>query len=97
MGQRNLFTIRDLARELAVIAHARALHAVHPILRLGSPRQRDIVYRCVAEEFRDLESSVEDLLERSEITRTRRRRNGVEAAAPTIAPCDPHESAAVPA
>jgi hypothetical protein len=67
MGHTHAFTVRDLARELSVIAHARALHAVYPILRLGAPRHRDIVYRCLAEEFRDLESSVEDLLRRSEI------------------------------
>ena len=60
-------SIRTVAQEVAVIAHARALHAVYPILRLGTPRLRDIVYRCVAEEFRDLESSVEDLLRRSEV------------------------------
>lgn len=53
---------RTVARELATVAHARALHAVHPILRLGSPAQRDIVYRTMAEEFRDLESTVERLL-----------------------------------
>lgn len=56
------YSIRFVARELAVLAHARALHAVHPILRMGSPAQRDIVYRAVAEEFRDLEHSVEGLL-----------------------------------
>lgn len=59
--------IHTLAQELAVIAHARALHAVYPIMRLGSPRHRDIVYLCLAEEFRDLETAVEDLLRRSEI------------------------------
>lgn len=53
---------RTVARELATIAHARALHALHPILRMGSPAQRDIVYRTMAEEFSDLESTVERLL-----------------------------------
>lgn len=67
-------TIRELATELAVIAHARALHAVHPIMRLGTPRHRDVVYRALAEEFRDLEHSVEDLLRRSEVVTTQRNR-----------------------
>lgn len=60
-------SIRTLAQELAVIAHARALHAVHPILRLGSPRHRDVVYQCLAEEFREMEASVEELLRRSKL------------------------------
>ena len=46
---------------------ARALHAVNPILKLGTPRMRDVVYRAVAEEFRELETSVEELLRRSHV------------------------------
>ena len=62
-------SIPTLAREVAVIAHARALHAVHPILRLGAPRMRDVIYRAMAEEFRELSTTIEDLLRRSDLAR----------------------------
>ena len=71
-------SIRTLAQELACIAHARALHAVHPILSLGTPRHRDVVYRALAEEFEDLAATVEDLLRRSELTTTLRTRRPPE-------------------
>ncbi len=77
-----MLTLRQVAREIAVLAHAKALHATYPILHFGSPRQREIVYRTMASEFDRLDVTVQDLLERSEIARTRRHRHGVETTAP---------------
>jgi hypothetical protein len=69
-----VLTLKQVAREVATLAHAKALHAAHPILCFGSPRQREIVYRTMASEFDRLSLAVEELLERSEIARTRRPR-----------------------
>ena len=66
-----------------MIAHARALHAVHPIMQLGTPRHRDVIYRSLAREFQDLEASVEDLLRHSELARGRRDRTRQETAGAT--------------
>lgn len=86
------FPARTVARELATVAHARALHAVHPILRLGSPAQRDIVYRTMAEEFRDLESTVERLL--SQFARPQGTAQERESVTPTPRGADSHPAPA---
>ena len=83
---------RTVARELATVAHARALHAVHPILRLGSPAQRDIVYRTMAEEFRDLESTVERLL--AQFARPRGTAQDRRSVTPTPRGADSHPAPA---
>jgi hypothetical protein len=75
-------SIETVAREVATIAHARALHAVYPIMRLGTPRLRDICYRHMGWEFRDLEASVEDLLRRSEVAAAGRQSARPSAATP---------------
>ena len=72
-------TLRQIAREIAALAHAKALHAMHPILCFGSPQQREIVYRTMAIEFDGLNVTVEDLLARSEAVQSRSRRRGVAA------------------
>lgn len=69
-------TLRQVAREIAALAHAKALYTVHPILLFGSPQQREIVFRTMASEFDRLDVTVQELLERSEICRTRRPRHG---------------------
>ena len=71
-------TLRQVAREIAALAHAKALYTVHPILRFGSTRQREIVYRTMASEFDRLNLTVEELLERSQIARPQRPRHGAE-------------------
>lgn len=83
---------RTVARELATVAHARALHAVYPILRLGSPGQRDIVYRTMAQEFRDLETTVEGLL--SQFARQQGTAQERESVTPTPRGADSHPAPA---
>lgn len=63
-------TLGRTARELAVLAHGRAMMAVCPIIRLGPPSHRDVIYRALAWEFQDFATSVEELLRCSVVSRS---------------------------
>ena len=59
---------KQVARELAAVAHGKALHAIQPVLRLATSQQREIVYRAMADDFWLLERLVNDLLTHSVIS-----------------------------
>jgi hypothetical protein len=56
------------------MAHGKALHAVDPVLRLGSISQRETIYRYLAREFDHFAEALEALLADRHHSRRKRSR-----------------------
>ena len=51
-----------LARDIAAMAYGKAIHALSPLVAALGPDRRELVFRYLADEYEDFDSSIERLI-----------------------------------